>query len=175
MKRSCTGNFTLYDAVLFFVFLLIASSIIGYYGNHTSDIYTERNLSSDFCDDARKAILSSTVNETSFNSSSGVVIKEDESIRNLLIEQMYLEKHDIERDNFSFSDDIVDLVNNHIKSKIWIIKVISEGTDDLVLWKKGEIDPDIEISKILGHDFVASTFKEDGIEGDVEISLYLSN
>ncbi|MFW6040990.1 MAG: hypothetical protein ACOC85_04060 [Thermoplasmatota archaeon] len=172
--RSNEGVFTLYDAVLFFVFLIIASSFLLICVSPTFEKPRDRRMSFDHCEKTRRAILSSTIEYTSYIQGNENISREDITVRRLLLEQMYLEKKGIARRNFSYNEDISNLINRHIDNRTWLLIVTTCGNEDLIIGKDGMMDIDDDISSVLGLDYVSSSWKEIGIDGEeVEIIFYL--
>lgn len=173
MRRDDRGVFTLYEAGLFFIFLLIASSIISAYSMYPTESAQDRSSFSQYCNDSRRAFLSSTIEETTYRTGEGRVERTDLSVRSLLIEEVFLENEGIPRENFSFADDIIRLGNAHFEYG-WVLRVSSNYTDDLIIWEGGLIEDVDTMKNKMGDDFTCSSWMEDGLENDkLEITLYL--
>ncbi len=165
------GIFTLYEAGLFFVFLLVASSIISAYNLYPMDDFTQRKDFSRHCEESRKAILSATVKETGYIDRNGeYVTRNDISVRHLLMEQLYLEESGIPRHNFSYPDDIRRLANRHFRYN-WILRASSQ--EHLIIGKNGFITDLHEMHRSTTGTVTSSSWEEEGPEGIVEITLYL--
>ncbi len=172
IRRDRRGVFTLYEAGLFFVFLMIASSIISAYATYPSDDFSQRRSFSRYCEESRKAILSATVKETSYSDVSGKVIRKDISVRTLLIEQLFLEKNGIPRENFSYQRDIRRLANGHFRYN-WILRASSSGNPDLIIGRNGLIQDLNEMYRLTKGTVTSSSWEEFGPDDKVEITLYL--
>jgi len=167
------GVFSLYDAVLFFVFLLIASSVLTFYTSTNIDRIEERDHLSDYCRKTRRAILSSTIPETGYHYSEGYVNRTDITVRRLLIEQVQLESSGIDRENFSYAEDISRLIDQHISERHnWFLQVSSASTEDILIGEQGLLE-ETDLQKHLGNDVVSSSWYEEGT--DIMISFYLSD
>ncbi|MGM0510696.1 MAG: hypothetical protein ACQESD_06175 [Thermoplasmatota archaeon] len=172
MKRDSQGTFTLYDAGLFFVFLMIASSLVTVYAFKTNSTIDERLSKAEYCEDARSAFLSANIPSTGYDTGQGYVERKDASVRALLLEQIYLEEKGIPRDNFSYPSDISELGRNQF-GKGWGILVSKDGSDDLIINFKGASSDLYSLKRSLGEDFTTSSWKEDGLEGkSVEIIFF---
>lgn len=170
IKRDRRGVFTLYEAGLFFVFLIVASSIIAGYVNYPRDDFSQRRDLSRHCEESRKAILSATVKETGYINRNGeYVVRQDVSVRELLLEQLYLEEN-IPRENFSYPDDIRHLANDHFRYN-WILRASSQ--EHLIIGRNGVISDLHEMQKLTTGTVTSSSWEEEGPDGKVEITLYL--
>ncbi len=173
MKGDGRGVFTLYDAALFFVFLIVASSIISAYSSYPSDDFTSRKNFSTYCHEARKALLGATVEETDYTGVDGnVVVRRDISVRILLLEQVYLEGRGVPRENFSYHRDIRILANRHFRYN-WVLRASSDNAPDLIIGRHGLIDGVGEMLNRMGGAVTSSSWWEEGLDGRVEITLYL--
>ncbi len=161
----------MYEAGLFFVFLIIASSIISAYAVYPLDDFNQRRDLSRHCEESRKAILSATVKETGYVNRNGEhVIRQDISVRHLLLEQLYLEENGVPRENFSYPDDIRRLANGHFRYN-WIIRASSQ--EDLIIGNNGLIEDVNEMHRVTSATVTSSSWEEEGPDGKVEITLYL--
>lgn len=173
MRRNKKGVFTLYDTVLFFVFLLIASSVISAYSAYPRDTDDGRIRFSDYCHGSRQALLGATLRETSYTDLDGnEVIRRDVTVRMLILEQLYLESIGIPRKNFSYPEDISDLANRHLGDS-WMLRASMEGLPDLVIDRRGLVDGISDSRSNLTGSVTSSTWQDEGYEGRVEITLYL--
>ncbi len=172
IKRNRKGTFTLYDAGLFFVFLMIASSLIAVFFSSNDTNVDDRLRKAEYCENARRAFLSSTIPSTGYDTGQRYVERKEASVRTLLLEQMFLENKGIPRDNFSYPNDISELGENQFQDD-WGLVVCADGSDDIVIDHTG-VAPDLfSLKKTLNEDFVASSWKEDGLDSkSVEIIFY---
>jgi len=169
------GVFSLYDAVLFFVFLMIAASVLTVYSSNRLDTIQERGYSQDYCQHTRRAILSSTIPDTGYNHSQGFVNRTDMTVRGLLIEQIYLESLGIQRENFTYAEDISEMLNGHIQERYdWYLEASTDFTEDIVISSDGLVEnPDFKGN--LGNDVLSSSWYEEGLrEEKIIITLYLT-
>ncbi|MGM0406027.1 MAG: hypothetical protein ACQEQM_07800 [Thermoplasmatota archaeon] len=169
------GIFSLYDAVLFFVFLMIAASVLTVYSSNRLDTIQERSYSQDYCEHTRRAILSSTIPDTGYNYSQGFVNRTDMTVRALLIEQLYLESLGIERENFTYTENISEMVNDHIQKRYdWYLEVSSDFTEDMVISSDGLVE-NTDFKENLDNDVLSSSWFEEGLrEEKIIITLYLT-
>lgn len=166
------GTFTLYDASLFFIFLIIASSIFSVYSVNLYSGLDDRAERADYCDYTRQAILSSTVRETDYIYENETIFRRDFSVRYLLIEQVYLESCGVERENFSYSDDISQLVRGHMEEEKWYLVVSSPLTEELVIGRDGIKGGGVD--RVSDRDLITSSCLEEGFGDErVEIIFYL--
>ncbi len=173
MRGDKRGVFTLYEAALFFVFLMIASTIISAYSNYPGDDFNSRRNFSRYCDESRKALLGATVEETGYIGLTGQeVVRMDVSIRMLLLEQIYLEGIGVPRENFSYQHDIRLLANRHFRYN-WILRASSDGVSDLIIGRNGLIHDVEAMRSRLSGTVTSSSWSDEGLEGTVEITLYL--
>ena len=174
VKRDIQGTFTLYDAGLFFVFLMIASSLVTVYAFRTSRTVDERLSNAEYCEDARKAFLSATIPRTRYDHNGEEVFRKDMSVRALLLEQVYLENRGIARENFSYVEDIRRLGNEQFE-ELWGIVVDGQDPDELVFCSRGIRSDRGSLKDHLGEDVITSSWREDGLGGrEVEIIFYYS-
>ncbi len=123
LQRDLKGTFTLYDASLFFVFLLIASSVLVLYVNYPMENEEPDYMSRNNCNSTFKALLSSTIEETSYIDQERI-IRRDLTVRKLLLEQIYLLREGIPLGNFSYDSDIREMIKNHVEGRHrWTLKV----------------------------------------------------
>ncbi len=169
------GVFSLYDAVLFFVFLMIAASILTVYSSNRLDTIQERSYSQDYCRHTRRAILSSTIPNTGYNHDQGFVNRTDMTVRALLIEQIYLESLGIERENFTYAEDISKMVNDHIQNRYdWYLEVSTDFTEDIVINSGGLVE-NTDHRENFGNNVLSSSWFEEGLrEEKIIITLYLT-
>lgn len=169
------GVFSLYDAVLFFVFLMIAASILTVYSSNRLEELQERSFSSDYCEQTRRAILSSTIPDTGYNYTDGYVNRSDTTVRTLLIEQIYLESLGIERENFTYAEDISLMVDAHIQRKYdWYMEISANFTEDMSISGGGLVESD-DFKDNFGDDVISSSWYEEGLKGEkIIITLYLT-
>lgn len=169
------GVFSLYDAVLFFVFLIIASSILTVYSGSRVGTLQERSYTRDYCEHTRSAILSSTIPDTGYYDTYGFVNRTDMTVRGLLIEQVYLESFGVARENFTYADDISQMVDAHIEDRYdWFLQTSTNLSEDMVISKRG-LEENIDLKSRLGDDVVSSSWYEEGLrEEKIIITLYLT-
>ncbi len=173
MRGNKRGVFTLYEAALFFVFLIIASSIISAYASYPGEDFNTRKNFSRYCEESRKALLGATIEETGYISKEGQeVIRRDVTVRMLLLEQIYLEGIGVPRENFSYQHDIRILANRHFRYN-WILRASSDGTPDLIIGRNELFDSVDDMQDRLSGNATSSTWSDEGFEGRVEITLYL--
>lgn len=165
------GIFTLYEAGLFFVFLIVASTIISTYVNYPGDSHNQRSNFSRYCEESRKALLGATIKETYYQD-GGRIFRRDITVRELLIEQIYLETTGIPRQNFSYQQDIRKLANDHFRYG-WILRASSTEGPDLMIGPNGLIVDLNHMDRVTTGTITSSSWEEYGKEGKVEITLYL--
>lgn len=171
LKNNRKGSFTLYDAVLFFLFLVIASTILMTYASQsrTSNLDT---IDKEYCESTRKAVLSSTIKETHFIHDGEKIIREDRSIRSLLLEQFVLERDGVPRANFSYEDNICNIVNEHIRNDYsWFIRLHSTS-HVLTIGDDGYLNTTFE--EKMRKNTISSSSTITDYEGDsIEITFFL--
>ncbi len=169
------GVFSLYDAVLFFVFLMIAVSVLTVYSSNRLGDLQERSYSRDYCEQTRRAVLSSSIPETGYTYSQAYITRTDMTVRALLIEQVYLEGLGIERENFTYAEDISSMLDNHIKDRYdWYLEVSANFTEDLVIGSGGHVDVN-DFRGYFGAEVISSSWYEEGLkEEKISITLYLT-
>jgi|GEM_PF-5117575 len=172
MKRN-DGVFTMYDAVLFFVFLLLATAVLSVYATFPSDGDHQGRISMGRCMETRRAVLASTISETYYNDGESEIVRRDISVRALILEQIYLEREGVPRDNFSYPNDIRVLVNRHLDDH-WALSVSSSGIDDLIIHRGGITDDIGDISgRFRGETISSELVDTDLADLDVEIVFYI--
>jgi len=171
-RRDRDGSFTLYDAVLFFLFLVIASTILMTYASESRSNDIE-SIDNESCETTRKAVLSSTVPETHFVHDDKNVTREDYSIKNLLLEQYLLEQNGIPRSNFSYGSSICETVNEHIRDDhSWFIRLHS-SYHTLIIGNDGYVGSDT-FEERLGENTVSSSSTMTDYDGNpIEITFFL--
>ncbi len=172
IKNNRRGSFTLYDAVLFFVFLVIASTILMTYASESSSNDIDK-IDKGYCETTRKAVLLSTVQETYFIYNNENVTRKDFTVKNLLLEQFIMELKGIPRNNFSYDHNICPIINNHIRDDCsWFIRFHS-SYHDLTIGDEGYVKPDTFKEK-LGENTVSSSSTMSDHEGNpIEITFFL--
>lgn len=172
IRRDRDGSFTLYDAVLFFLFLVIASTILMTYASEsrTNDI---DSIDKEYYETTRKAVLSSTVPETFFIHDDQKVVRKDHSIKNLLLEQFLLEQNGVPRSNFSYGSSICDTVNEHIKDDhSWFIRLHS-SYHTLIIDSDGYVGSDTFEDKLDDNTVSSSSTITDYDGNPIEITFFL--
>ncbi len=85
----------LFDGILFFLLMLISTTIVIYYTASTQAPRTQSESQlflREYCEDTLTALLASTINDTSYlrPSDSVKVVLEDESVEELILEDLYI-------------------------------------------------------------------------------------
>lgn len=172
LRRDREGSFTLYDAVLFFLFLVIASTILMTYASESRSNDID-SIDNEYCETSRKAILSSTVPETHFIHDDEKVVREDYSIKNLLLEQFLLEKNGVPRINFSYDSSICDIVNEHIRDDYsWFIRLHS-SYHTLIIGNDGYVGSDTFEEGFDENTVSSSSTMTDYDGNSIEITFFL--
>lgn len=172
LRRDRIGSFTLYDAVLFFLFLVIASTILMTYASESRSNDID-SIDNEYCETSRKAVLSSTVPETHFIHDDKRIVREDYSIKNLLLEQFLLEENGVSRSNFSYGSSICEIVNDHIRDGYsWFIRLHS-SYHTLIIGNDGYVRSDA-FDERLDENTVSSSSTITDYEGNsIEITFFL--
>lgn len=165
------GTFTLYDAGLFFVFLLIASTVLSSVISLSYDV-DERMVDGEFCENSRRALLASTIRSTSYDCGHGSVIREDMTVRELLLEELYLMENGITTENISYHQHIRKLANGFFKNEGWILH--ASGNEELIVYKNGLISNTKRMQRRMGDEVRSSSWMGSGYSGEeVQITLYI--
>ncbi len=171
--RDCEkAIFSVYDAVIFFILLFLATSIISFQMNRRSIDLDQRSYDSKYCQNSRRAFLSATIPEARFISEEGEVIRRDTKVRTLLYEQIHLESEGISRENITYSQAIRSLGNSHF-SEYWILHADSP-IGDLIIHQHGYLENTDQIRSSLRSDTSSTSFTEESFDGmEITITLYL--
>lgn len=118
---SDKGQIAVYDAILFFVIISIASTIIFAQSSNIigggDDIEKERMI--EYTHNARDVLLKSTIESTGYVDSDGYKTNlTDSTIHNLIIEYFYLLKSGLEKENLSGMENSINAtLGNLIEEK----------------------------------------------------------
>lgn len=123
MVRDQKAQSALFDALMFFVLMMIASSLIFVYStllSQSQDI-SEREEMRIYGESTRDVIMDATLNETWYEDINGDIIRKppgDTTIRNLILEEIYLMNSGVPRENFmlGYERDIRITLNKLIRS-----------------------------------------------------------
>lgn len=172
VKKDDSATFTLYDAGLFFVFLIIASSLITVNTLNIDSEIDQRRIEAKYCENGRSAFLTATIPSTGYNHEGKDITRKDLSVRALLLEQIYLEKNGVPRENFSYPSDIAELGNKQFGDE-WALKISPQNHDDLRIYSHGTASSTQTLKNRLGDDMISSSWEEDGLsDKKVEITFY---
>ncbi len=165
------GTFTLYDAALFFVFLLIASTVLSSVISLSYDA-DERMVDGEFCENSRRALLASTIRSTGYDCSQRYVVREDMSVRELLLEELYLMENGITTENISYHRDVRKLANGFFENEEWMLH--ASGNEELIVCKNVLISNTKRMQRRMGDEVRSSSWMGSGYSGEeVQITLYI--
>ncbi|MCK4757540.1 MAG: hypothetical protein KAS67_03730 [Thermoplasmata archaeon] len=175
------GQLTLFDSILFFMIMLIASGLFLQMGSMMSgsaDLMREQNAS-EYTDRARLSLMASYIPETTYAHDGDTHLIRDRSVQYLLIEQLRLMKSGIPGANFDFPEDIRDQANLTIdRTYNWAVRASSGShtitiTREYTSYEMSQEDLGIE----MGDHIHASTWTTLMFETNdkVDIGLYLWN
>lgn len=167
------GTFTLYDALLFFVFLMMASAILSVYAGYPSQGEFQRSTLYNQCMETRRAVMSSTIPVTYYELDETRIYREDLSVRQLLLEQVYLEMNGVPRESFDYPWTIRSLVNGHTEHN-WAMSISCGVLDDLIIYRGGVRHDISDIRSLFRGNTVSSGFVETGLCGEnIHITFYI--
>jgi hypothetical protein len=123
MARDRKAQSSLFDALIFFVLMMIASSVIFVYStmlSQSQDI-SEREEMRIYAENTRDVVMDATLNETWYEDINGEIIRKppgDTTIRNLILEEMLLMNSGVPRENFmlGYEKDIKLILNKLMRS-----------------------------------------------------------
>lgn len=174
MKIGNRGTFTLYEACFFFVLLMLASSMISVYYLYPKSVGGTRGDFGAYCEDSRRAFLEATISETYYVYEDEKIYRNDLSVKDLVIEFIYLEEDGIERENITYGRDIIALGRKHFED-LWLLRAVSESGTELRLSNRGISDGGSSIYSSTEGEYSSSSWKEIGMDGGtIEITLFLS-
>jgi hypothetical protein len=113
------GQSALFDAVIYLVIMIVASSLIAVYASqYLRDVELSENQDMmDYCRDTSEVIMGATLNSTWYEDINGDIVQKppgDTTVLNLLLEELYLLDDGVPEDNFAlgFEKDITTLGRN---------------------------------------------------------------
>lgn len=181
LKRDTKGQLSVYDALIYFAFLLIATTILSFYSvemEKNREFINDLDLS-DYCEDTRKTVMRCTVWETNYTDPSGnKIIRNNITVESLLLEGLNLMNEGVEKKNISYYDDIYELASNLIRNDFeWLITARYKGTYIIISYNSSTFsNPDAAVNSMDG-DVYSSSWGEPMIkekEGTVSFNFYIS-
>lgn len=173
MKIGNQGTFTLYEACFFFVLLMLASSIISAYYLYPKSVGNTRGDFGAYCENSRRAFLEATVPETYYVYRGENVFRKDLSVKELIVEFIYLEEGGIERDNITYGRDIIALGRKHFDD-FWLLRAVSDSGTEIRLSNRGVSGGGSSIRSSSDREYSSSSWDETGMDGGtIEITLFL--
>lgn len=113
------GQSALFDAVIYLVIMIVASSLIAVYASqYLRDVELSENQDMmDYCRDTSEVIIGATLNFTWYEDINGNIVQKppgDTTVLNLLLEELYLLDDGVPEENFAlgFEKDITILARN---------------------------------------------------------------
>jgi hypothetical protein len=117
------GQSALFDAVMFLVIMIIASSIISVFAEQFSKdaALSQRDEMMEYAMDTSEAVFGATLNSTWYEDEDGNIITRppgDTKVMNLILEELYLIRAGIPPENFvlGYERDIQMLIENLVTS-----------------------------------------------------------
>jgi len=171
--RKNEGVFTLYDGVLFFVFLLIASTILSAYIMYPSNSDHRQTITYNKCMETKRAIMSATIPVTSYQDAGVTYYRENHRVRNLILEMVYLIDEGISRENFTYLKDITSLINGHL-DVYWALSIDSTSIENFVLHRNGISEDFDSVRRGYDGNIISAGSVEFGLENEeVNIIFYI--
>lgn len=123
LKKDEEGQASLFDAVMFFVIMLIASTLIFVFSNQafqTQEVIGREDMMT-YTEDTRAAILQSTLHETWYEDNNGTKIVKppgSTNINDLLMEELALLDDGLSQENFKqgYESDIKNTLHNLVRT-----------------------------------------------------------
>lgn len=181
LKRDSKGQLSVYDALIYFAFLLIATTILSFYSfemEENREFVNDMNLTN-YCEDTRSSVMRTTIDKTSYKNKTGVVIyRRNKTVESLMLEGLYLIEEGIKKENVEFFDDIDLLVSNLIRNDLeWLITAEYDGESIIISYKEiSYSNIDNALNSIKGN-LYSSSWREPMIkekEGTVSFNFYIS-
>ncbi len=197
ITRDQRAQSSLFDALMFFVLMMIASSLIFIYStllSQNQDI-SEREEMRIYGENTRDVIMDATLNETWYEDINGDKIRKppgDTTIRNLILEEMFLMNSGVPRENFmlGYEKDIKMTFDKLIRSGYHyaIHAVLSKegelGTCELLISdltpeyesKDEAFNDDTNYHELIPRDnLIASQWSNPlvDMEGEVQVTFYI--
>ena len=90
LSRDNRAQSGLFDAVLFFLVLFTALSTMQFASQSNVQDVVDRQYLSQFTIDTRATLLSCTINSSSYTTEGALIVLEDKTVEELLVEDLYL-------------------------------------------------------------------------------------
>ncbi len=117
------GQSALFDAIMFLVIMIIASSIISVFAHQFSKnmALSDRDEMMDYARDTSEVVFGATLNSTLYEDENGNIITRppgDTKIMNLVLEELYLIRPGLPSENFAlgYEKDIKILIGKLVRS-----------------------------------------------------------
>jgi hypothetical protein len=106
IKKDDSGQSALFDAVIYLIVMIVASSLIAVYASqYMRDTELSENQDMmEYCRDTSEVILGATLNSTCYEDITGSMIMKppgDTTVLNLLLEELYLLACGVPEENFA--------------------------------------------------------------------------
>jgi hypothetical protein len=197
INKDESGQSALFDAVIYLVIMIVASSLIAVYASqYLRDVELSQNQDMmDYCRDTSEVIMGATLNSTWYEDINGEIVQKppgDTTVLNLLLEELYLLDDGVPEENFAlgFEKDITILARNLVLPNYHF--VLTANYDDLnsdhtflvvisdikphYETKEEVLDDDTDYSKTIPDDnlvTVQMTFPMMGKQGEAAVSFSL--
>jgi len=175
LNRDECGQLSLYDALIYFTILLVASTALFFYSfeMERDEDFTRTEEMSKITEETRLSIMRSTVPETTYVDKNGDEIqRENNNVESLIVEKLYLIDKGIESDNISYGEDIERLVDDLLRGRYeWALTAVYVREEESLIRmsltdENLESGDQSEILEQIDGDIYTSSWDVDMIKGE---------
>lgn len=179
LKRNVDGQLSLYDALLYFMILLVATTSLFFYTleMERSHGFLKSEDMANICEEARHSIMRSTIPETSYTDINGnTILRKNSSVESLIMEKFSLIDDGVERTNISYIQDIYAELNEFFRDEYHWGLIAKYGGESISISNVGEYPMDS--LEDMGVSIYTSSWSKEmirGKEGVVKFDFLISS